>query len=53
MVKPEKLKEVNDVFAETGINITTKWRKHLGAALGQRSYLEDYVCSKVKEWISD
>lgn len=53
VVKPEKLKEVNDVFAETRINITTKWRKHLGAALGQRSYLEDYVCSKVKEWISD
>ena len=53
VVKPEKLKEANDVFAGTGINITTEGRKHLGAALGQRSYLEEYVGSKVKEWISE
>ena len=53
MVKPEKLKETSDVFSGTGINITTEGRKHLGAALGQRSYLEEYVGSKVKEWISE
>ena len=45
--------EANDVFAGTGINITTKGRKHLGVALGQRSYVEEYVGSKVKEWISE
>ena len=49
VVKSEKLKEANDVFAGTGINITTEGRKHLGAVLGQRSYLEEYVGSKVKE----
>ena len=49
VVKSEKLKEANDVFAGTGINTTTEGRKHPGAALGQRSYLEDYVGSKVKE----
>ena len=53
VVKSEKLKEANDVFAGTGINITTEGRKHLNAALGQRSYLEKYVRSKVKEWISE
>ena len=53
MVISEKLKEVNDVFAGTGINITTEGRKHLGTALGQRSYLEEYVGSKVKKWISE
>lgn len=53
VVKPEKLNKANDVFAGTGINITTEGRKHLGAALGQRSYLEEYVGSKVKEWISE
>ena len=41
------------MFAGTGINITTDGSKHLGAALGQRSYLEEYVGSKVKEWISE
>ena len=53
VVKSEKVKEANDVSAGTGINITTEGRKHLGAALGQRSYLEEYVGSKVKEWISE
>ena len=53
VVKSEKLKEANDVFAGTGKNITNEGRKHLGAALGQRSYLEEYVGSKVKEWISE
>ena len=43
VVKSEKLKKANDVFAGTGINITTEGRKHLGAALGQRSYVEEYV----------
>ena len=52
VVKPEKLKK-NNVFAGTGINITTEGRKHLGVALGQRSYLEEYVGSKVKEWTSE
>ena len=45
--------DVNDVFAGTGINITNEGRKHLGAALGQRSYVEEYVGRKVKEWISE
>ena len=53
VVKPEKVKEASDVFAGTGISITTEGRKHLGAALGQRSYLEEYVGSKGKEWISE
>ena len=50
VVQPEKLDDAKDVFAGTGISITTEGRKHLGAALGQRSFLEDYVGSKVKEW---
>jgi len=52
VVKPENLKEANDVFAGTGINIITEGRKHLGAALGERLRLEEYVGSKVKEWTS-
>ena len=53
VVKPEKLDDAKDVFAGTGISITTEGRKHLGAALGQRSYLEDYVGSKDKEWVNE
>ena len=53
VVKPEKLDDAKDVFAGTGISITTEGRKHLGAALGQRFYLEDYLGGKVKEWVNE
>ena len=41
------------MFAGTGINITTEGRKHLGAALGSRSYLEQYVGGKVEDWVGE
>ena len=41
------------MFAGTGINITTEGRKHLGAALGSRSYLEHYVGGKVEDWVGE
>ena len=34
------------------INITTEGQKHLGAALGSRSYLEEYVGEKVEDWVN-
>ena len=40
------------MFAGTGSNITTEGRKHLGASLGSRAYLEDYVGSKVEDWVA-
>ena len=41
------------MFTGTGINITTEGRKHLGAALGSRSYLEQYVGGKVEDWVGE
>ena len=41
------------MFAETGINITTEGCKHLGAALGSRSHLEQFVGGKVKDWVGE
>ena len=43
--------ETASIFEETTINVTTEGRKQLGAALGSRSYLEQYVNSKVYEWV--
>ena len=51
VVKLEKLGHVKEMFAGTGINITTEERKHLGAALG--SYLEQYVGGKVEDWVGE
>ena len=48
VVKPEKEGRAKEMFAGTGINITTEGRKHLGAALGSQSYHEQYVGGKVE-----
>ena len=41
------------VFGDTAINVTVEGHKHLGAALGSRSFLEEYVGEKVDEWASE
>ena len=51
VVKPEKEGRAKEMFAGTGINITTEG--HLGAALGSRSYLEQYVGGKVEDWVGE
>jgi len=40
------------IFEGTAINISTQGQSHLGAALGSREYLEEYVGSKVEDWVS-
>ena len=52
ITKPEKEEAARDVFDGIAINITTQGHKHLGAALGSRSYLEEYVSGKVEDWVS-
>ncbi|PFX16406.1 hypothetical protein AWC38_SpisGene19321 [Stylophora pistillata] len=53
LAEPEKEDHAKEMFAETSIKITTEGLKHLGAALGSRSYLEQYVGSKVEEWVKE
>ena len=38
------------MFADTGINITTGGKRHLGAVIGSRSYTEEYMACKVEKW---
>jgi len=51
VTKPDKEETAWSIFEETAINVTTECRKYLGAALGSRSYLEQYVNGKVQEWV--
>ena len=51
IAKPDKLECVKEVFKETNINITSEGNKHLGAAIGSREYLDEYV-SEVSHWVS-
>ena len=40
------------MFDGTAINISTEGHQHLGAVLGSRKHLEDYVEEKVEDWVS-
>ena len=53
IVKPCREEEARELFAGTAINVTTEGQKHLGAALGSRSYLEEYVNDKVVDWVNE
>ena len=43
---------VKEAFKGTAINVTVQIQRHLGAAIGSREYVEQYVHDKVTNWIS-
>ena len=53
IIKPEREQAAREVFRDTAINVTTEGHKHLGAALGSRSFLEEYVGEKVDKWVNE
>ena len=52
MTKQNLLDEAFHKFAGSGVNVTTSARPYLGAVIGSREYVEEYVCSKVRAWSS-
>ena len=53
VVKPQHEKyDAKELFSGTGIGKTSEGKRHLGAALESRSFLESYVSNKVKVWTS-
>ena len=52
IVKEEHLSTAAERFLNTRVNITTEGKRHLGAALGSRSFVVSYTQDKVKEWAS-
>ena len=53
MVKPEFENVAKDAFAGTDVRITTHGKRHLGAAIGSKTFTEEYVGNKVHEWTND
>ena len=51
--KPEREQAAREVFRDTAISVTTEGHKHLGAALGSRSFLEEYDGERVDEWVNE
>ena len=52
-MKPCREEEARELFAGMVINVTSEGQKHLGTALGSRSYLKEYVNNKVVDWVNE
>ena len=50
VVKADHFEKARELFEGTGINVTTEGKRHLGAAIGSRSYTVEYVNGKVRKW---
>ena len=53
VTKRQSHDEANNLFAGTGVNITSYGRPYLGAAIGSREYSKTYVESKSNDWLSN
>ena len=53
VVKAQFLEKAKQLFADTNVNITTQGKRHLGAAIGNRDFIEQYVKEKVKMWTQE
>ena len=53
VVKEGKFDDAISAFEGTGVNITLEGKRHLGGAVGTRSFIESYVQKLVSEWVRE
>ena len=53
VVKADSEQRAEESFQHTGIQITTQGSRILGAALGTKPFVEQFVCDKVSEWVNE
>ena len=51
IVKEHNLTEATELFRNTGVSITTEGKRHLGAAIGTRNFVEEYMQQRVATWV--
>ena len=53
VVKQEHETSARQLFADTEVHITLQGKRHLGAAIGSKSFTEEYVRNKVETWTNE
>ena len=53
VVREEQQEVAENIFTETGISITTEGKRHLGAAIGSPTFIEEFVSHKVELWTEE
>lgn len=52
-VKENCLDEAKRMFADTNVVIITRGKRHLGAALGSRDFVQELMTAKVSKWCEE
>ena len=52
VVKEDHFTEAEDIFRDTGVNITKEGKRHLGGALGTNDFVSQYVSQQVLQWVT-
>ena len=52
-MKPQYLYSATAIFQGTNVQITCLGQRHLDAAIGSKSFTEEYVSKKVKLWCDE
>jgi hypothetical protein len=50
IVKEENAEAAHSLLLNSGVNITTSGHRHLGAALGNSTFVREFVVTKVENW---
>ena len=53
IVREEALEQAQCIFHDSGINISSQGRPHLGAPLGSNAFIQSFVESKVTNWVKE
>ena len=53
IVKEEFCSKAKEIFANTGVTITTRGERHMGAVIGTTQFKKEYVKGKVEKWVKD
>jgi len=52
VVKSEYEDKARQYIVGLGVNITTEGKRHLGAAIGTKPFIEEYITNKVRKWVA-
>jgi hypothetical protein len=53
IVKEEHAAKAQEVFGDSGVKITTRGERHMGAVIGSTEFKLEYVSQKISKWIQD
>ena len=53
IVKQEYVQSAKDLFEGTGLAVIADGDRYLGAAIGTRAYIEQYLKNKISEFIGE